>query len=744
MSRSAELAIRTCLLLLLIASSPAKGQNNGSRRRPVTVADAIGMTRLALDDTSDGISLIPSAPAHLSPDAEQFVIVLKRGDLGKNTNEFSLLRFRTTDAFRSPKPDLLLTMTSTSSRDAIKWVQWLDDNETLAFLGENSGETSQVYTFNVRTNRLERLTSHDTEITSYLISSDGREFIFTAEPQQEKQADAERDLREGVVIGEQKSQLGVFSLAEFLAGVHHEKSQFYAKQLFLQHRGQPSIAITAQDAIAAFSPLSISPDGRYALIAGVVRQIPAAWASYQDKSVQDEIADQRQTGSDITNLKRYAVFDMKEGSVTTLLDAPIPVQVSSSGKLTINPFTWAHDGGHSALIRGAFLPLEGTDPAEHKLRETRVFDIEVDLSTKAYHKVTKGESKDQDTAKKPEIEIHAEEDLNTPPKFYVSNPTTHQRTLLMDLNPQFASLNFGVVKKIEWTVDGVEVLGGLYLPPDWTPGKRYPLVIQTHGFIPEEFSMDGRSEWSSGFAARLLAAKGIIVLQTYQFKNREDRDRTAKPGEWGTTGAQAAKRFALRLYETAIDYLDKEGMIDRDRVGISGFSRTVCFCAYTLTHSSYRFRAAILTDGTDCSYFSYLAFPNGNEDDDALNGGAPFGEGLKKWVKEAPGFNLDKVQAPVRLVALGPATILEFWEWFEGLKLQNKPVDFVEILDATHVIEKPWARRVAMQGVVDWFTFWLKGEEDPDPAKAEQYNRWRELRKLQDQNEAKPKAAPAN
>jgi hypothetical protein len=38
---------------------------------------------------------------------------------------------------------------------------------------------------------------------------------------------------------------------------------------------------------------------------------------------------------------------------------------------------------------------------------------------------------------------------------------------------------------------------------------------------------------------------------------------------------------------------------------------------------------------------------------------------------------------------------------------------------------------ISQQGNVDWFCFWIKGEEDPDPAKAEQYARWRELRKLQ-------------
>ena len=45
---------------------------------------------------------------------------------------------------------------------------------------------------------------------------------------------------------------------------------------------------------------------------------------------------------------------------------------------------------------------------------------------------------------------------------------------------------------------------------------------------------------------------------------------------------------------------------------------------------------------------------------------------------------------------------------------------------------------VSQQGAVDWFRFWLKGEEDLDPAKAEQYTRWRELRKLQEQNAQQP------
>ena len=54
--------------------------------------------------------------------------------------------------------------------------------------------------------------------------------------------------------------------------------------------------------------------------------------------------------------------------------------------------------------------------------------------------------------------------------------------------------------------------------------------------------------------------------------------------------------------------------------------------------------------------------------------------------------------------------------------------------DGLHVLEKPRERLVASGGNLDWFCFWLKGEEAPDPAKAEQYKRWRELRKLDEKD----------
>ena len=45
-----------------------------------------------------------------------------------------------------------------------------------------------------------------------------------------------------------------------------------------------------------------------------------------------------------------------------------------------------------------------------------------------------------------------------------------------------------------------------------------------------------------------------------------------------------------------------------------------------------------------------------------------------------------------------------------------------------YVLEKPLNRLISQGGNVDWFDFWLNRHEDDDPAKAEQYDRWRKLR----------------
>jgi dipeptidyl aminopeptidase/acylaminoacyl peptidase len=276
------------------------------------------------------------------------------------------------------------------------------------------------------------------------------------------------------------------------------------------------------------------------------------------------------------------------------------------------------------------------------------------------------------------------------------------------------------VEEINWKDrTGRSVSGGLYLPPDYIPGKRYPVVIQTHGFDPKAFVIDGNHITAS--AAQPLAGKGIVVLQM----NDIFYDSLDTPQE---------SERAMSAYENAVEYLDQKGIIDRSRVGLVGFSRTCLYVKYTLTHSRQHFAAAIVAEGFDAGYFQYFEYANVasnlSAEEERVIGAPPFGDGLTLWLKRSPGFLLDKVKTPLQIQALAPGSLMGEWEWFSGLKRLGRPVDFIYMPTGTHILAKPWDRMVSQEGSVDWFCFWLKGEEDPDSKKIEQYVRWRELRNI--------------
>lgn len=707
-SRTAAVVTMTAMIITpetVLARRPGStgGDEPSATKREITVADATEMTRLV--PSPDG------RVVQFSPDGRRFVLLLRKGNTKKNVNEFSIYLFRTRDAFTAPKPELLVRMASSSNRDAIHDLKWLTDNDTIVFVGENPGQTPQLFAFRIREMLLEKLTNQDTPVTGFDTTSDGRSFVYEADrPVPDLRSSGMK--HEAFVIRGQ-------ALEDLLAG-NYAVDQ--GPQVFLVRSRQAPLRIPSPGEDYLVESSQISPDGRYALIRARVRNVPALWKNY--KSLRVYFSAETVPGSAIPFSPHvYFLFDLLSKTLELLVKAP-------GGR----GLHWKEDG--SSVYLDTNLPLDVADPAERQAREQRSFPVEVKLPQLKIRKIEDGRWPEE---KGPEraapVAVTLEEDVNTSPKLYVSDPKTNRKELLLDLNPEIRNLQFGKVEVTGWEARGVPLVGGLYLPPGYTKGKRYPLVIQTHGFYPNKFSMDGIPEWGSAYAARALAAKGIVVLQAWTFKNAYDHDHYNDGRKFGATIEQAGRNLNVAAYEGAINLLDSEGLIDRDRVGIVGFSRTVSMVAYTLTHSRYRFAAASLVDGVDAGYFQEIAYPDIAWDFDRIYGGAaPFGPGLTSWLKECPSFSLENVNAPVRLLALSPSGILTQWEWYAALALQKKPVEYDFLPDEgdgdNHLLVKPWEREIAQQGLLDWFVFWLKGEEDFDPSKRDQYARWRKLREL--------------
>ena len=172
-------------ILILLGVHGLAGLCSGQERtateekRPVTVADAIRMTRVAGSGYPSWRK--KSGFAVFSPDGKHFAIVIARGNIEKNTNEYSLLVFRTAEVSHGGVPRTLVSFSSSSNREGIVGLKWSKDNNAIFFLGTSADEPAQLYSVDSSSGELKKLTSNRTSLVSYALSEDTDTMVFAAE-----------------------------------------------------------------------------------------------------------------------------------------------------------------------------------------------------------------------------------------------------------------------------------------------------------------------------------------------------------------------------------------------------------------------------------------------------------------------------------------------------------------------------------------------------------------------------------
>ncbi|HEV7290521.1 Atxe2 family lasso peptide isopeptidase [Sphingomonas sp.] len=318
------------------------------------------------------------------------------------------------------------------------------------------------------------------------------------------------------------------------------------------------------------------------------------------------------------------------------------------------------------------------------------------------------------------------ENATMPRRIVAIDVATGRDRLIYDPNPEFARLRLGSVERLRFTTDrGLEAWGDLVLPPGYDGTSKLPMVVVTYnsrGFL--------RGGTGDEYPIHPLAAKGFAVLSF----ERPQAVAASVPGltswpevlkEWQRDWSE--QRSVHSALMAGIDKAIATGAIDPDRIGITGLSDGATIVEFALVNSK-RFKAAAMSTCCDDRLTSLV-----------LGGEAWGGENRRSgyplsvdddreyWKPISLSVNARRITTPI-LFQLADREVGLALESYGALREAGKPVEMRIYPDEYHNKVQPRHRLAVYERNIDWFAFWLRNTEDPDPGKQEQYARWRMLR----------------
>jgi len=279
--------------------------------------------------------------------------------------------------------------------------------------------------------------------------------------------------------------------------------------------------------------------------------------------------------------------------------------------------------------------------------------------------------------------------------------------------------------------------GYVTYPPDYDAQRKYPTLVVTHGHdAKNKFAYNG-FQWD--YPIQVFAQRGYIVLSV------NEPEVTAKTqaalNAWAnmSTDIEAGRMQFLVAYdavasmEAAVQWAVDKGLTDPARVGIAGYSRGSHIVKFAMTQST-TFKAG---SAGDANWFTaggyYLGDASTRNFYTAIFGGSPYDEkALENYRKLSPSFRAREFSGPLLQQFAAPSV-------FTGLEINailteaHIPTELVYYVHESHLFHEPRHRAAAMELNLDWFDYWLNGRENPDPVKAEQYQRWSKSKKLYEQ-----------
>jgi len=291
------------------------------------------------------------------------------------------------------------------------------------------------------------------------------------------------------------------------------------------------------------------------------------------------------------------------------------------------------------------------------------------------------------------------------PEIYVaSTATIATPKKLTSYGEQIKGWTVGNREMISWkSTDGAVIEGVLHKPADFQAGRKYPLLVIIHGG-PTGISRPFRVQTGGPYPMEQWLAKGALILEPnyrgsagYGEKFRSLNVRNLGVGDaWDVL--------------SGVDHLVAQGLADKDRLGVMGWSQGGYISAFLATHERQIFKAISVGAGisnwmtyyvnTDIHPFTRQYLKATPWDDPAI------------YAKTSPMTYIKQAKTPT-LIQHGEfdtrVPTPNAYELYQGLQDVDVPVKLIIYKGFGHGLNKPKAARAAMEHNWEWFEKYIWG-----------------------------------